>query len=199
MADLATLAEAKTFLNITNNTSDASVQSMLSAASDMIQNRIGPVGGSPTFDEWYDGGSTKIVLRHTPIQSITKITEAWAATAIYTLNASVLDGTPTDTGSWGYSVDLSAGIITRRAAGFAVPFAPGVQNVHVQYVAGYATVPEELKLAAKLMVQHMWATQRGGAKRPGLGGDDSGPASDFDAFPSRVEEILSNFYTPGIA
>ena len=201
MADLVALPDVKVALNIpaTNTTSDATLSSLITTASDMIQNRIGPVGGSPTFNEWYDGGSTKIVLRHTPIQSITKITEAWAATAIYTLNASVLDGTPTDTGSWGYSVDLGAGIITRRAAGFAVPFAPGVQNVNVQYVAGYATVPSELQEATKLLIQHLFAAQRGGSKRPGLGGDDSGPASDFDAFPSRVEEILSNFYTPGIA
>jgi hypothetical protein len=69
----------------------------------------------------------------------------------------------------------------------------------VQYVAGYLTAPPELQLAAKLLVQHMMATQRGGSKRPGMGGDDSGPATDFDAFPSRVEEILANFYTPGIA
>jgi uncharacterized phiE125 gp8 family phage protein len=199
MADLATLPEVKAFLNITNGNSDTSIQSMLSASSDMITNRIGPVGGSPTFSEWYDGGGPKIVLRHAPVQSIVKITEAWGATMIYTLNASVLDGTPTDMGQWGYSVDLGAGIITRRAAGYATPFARGVQNINVQYVAGYATVPEELKLATKLLVQHMWATQRGGSKRPGLGGDDSGPSNDFDAFPSRVEEILANFYTPGIA
>lgn len=199
MADLTTLSDAKAFLNITNAASDQAVQQFLTSASDMIQNRVGPVGGSPTFNEWYDGGSTKIVLRHTPVQSVTKITEAWGVTAIYTLNASVLDGSATDTGPWGYSVDLSAGIITRRAAGFAVPFARGVQNVNVQYVAGYTTVPAELVLATKLLVQHMWATQRGGSKRPGLGGDDSGPASDFDAFPSRVEEILANFYNAGIA
>ena len=199
MADLTTLADTKAFLNITNTASDTAVQQFLTSASDMIQNRVGPVGGSPTFNEWYDGGSTKIVLRHTPVQSVTKITEAWGVTAIYTLNASVLDGSATDTGPWGYSVDLSAGIITRRAAGFAVPFARGVQNINVQYVAGYTSVPAELALATKLLVQHMWATQRGGSKRPGLGGDDSGPASDFDAFPSRVEEILANFYNAGIA
>lgn len=197
--DLVTLADAKTFLNISNTASDATVAALVSSASDMIINRIGPVLGAPTLNEWYDGGSTKIVLRKTPVQSIVKITEAWGVSAIYTLNNSVLDGTPTDTGSWGYSVDLSAGIITRRASGFAVPFARGIQNVNVQYVAGYITAPPELQLAANLLVQHMMATQRGGSKRPGMGGDDSGPATDFDAFPSRVEEILANFYTPGIA
>lgn len=198
-SDLVSLSTAKAFLNINNTASDSALQTVISTASNMIINRIGPVLASPTLSEWYDGGSVKIVLRKTPVQSIVKITEAWGTSSIYTLNASVLDGSVTDTGSFGYSVDLSAGIITRRASGFAVPFARGTLNVNVQYVPGYISAPPELQEAVNLLIQHLFANQRGGSKRPGLGGDDSGPASDFDAFPSRVEEILSNFYTPGIA
>jgi hypothetical protein len=100
---------------------------------------------------------------------------------------------------YGYTLDKVDGLLIRRAAGQTIRFAAGRMNVHVQYTAGYAVVPAELKLAGLLLLQHLWATQRGGARRPGLGGDDSGGPSDYDAFPSRVEEILANYYTPGIA
>lgn len=198
MADLVTLADAKAFLNITSTNQDTELGSFITSASDMITNRVGPVAGSPTFDEWYDGGSTRIVLRHTPVQSITSITESYGSTTYYTLTAQALDGGG-GTSAYGYTVDLTHGIVTRRAAGIAVPFAAGQQNVHVVYVGGYSSTPAELQLATNLLIQHMWATQRGGAKRPGLGGNDGPPPSEWDGFPPRVEEILANFYTPGIA
>jgi hypothetical protein len=62
-----------------------------------------------------------------------------------------------------------------------------------------ATVPSELQTAAKMLIKHLWEERRGGAKRPGLGGNDEGSLRDEGDFPARVEEILANFYIPGIA
>jgi hypothetical protein len=45
----------------------------------------------------------------------------------------------------------------------------------------------------------MWEPRRGGSKRPGLGGNDEASLKDEGDFPARVEEILANFYVPGIA
>jgi uncharacterized phiE125 gp8 family phage protein len=196
--DIVGLADTKTFLNIAGYTNDAALQSLITAASDMIALRIGPVAGSPAYDEWYDGGSTQIVLRHTPVQSITSVTESYGGTVTYTLTQVVLDaGSPM--GSYGYTFDSSNGLLTRRASGGTIPFPAGTMNIHVKYTAGFATVPSELQTACLLLVKHLWEPRRGGAKRPGLGGNDEASLRDEGDFPARVEEILANFYIPGIA
>jgi hypothetical protein len=196
VAQIVTLAETKTFLNITTTAFDVQVGTFIDAASEMIVRRIGPVAGSPTYDEWYSGGAAQILLRHSPVQSVTSVTESFGPIA-YTLTPQVLDAGAI--GAYGYSLDVPAGLLTRRVSGIAAPFASGVQNVHVVYVAGYATPPADLVLACKLLLQHMWVTQRGGSKRPGQGGDDEWTPDQLRAFPPRVEQIMANHYVPGIA
>ena len=197
-ANIITLSDAKTFLNITGTVNDAELANFISTASDMIVSRIGPVAGSPTYDEWYDGGSPQILLRHTPIQSITSVNESWYGQVTYTLTPQVLDDGLAKS-IYGYTVDVSEGILTRRQSGAVGRFAPGLLNVHVVYVAGYAVVPSELQMAAKILLKHYWAERRGGSKRPGQGGDDMADLRNEGDFPARVEEILANFYIPGIA
>jgi uncharacterized phiE125 gp8 family phage protein len=190
---IITLAQAKTFLNITGTQSDAELTDFIAAASQVIVNKIGPVSGSPTVSEWHDGGSSRIVLRHQgPLQSVTSVTETYG-TVTYALTGITLDGAPVAT-AYGYTVDLDRGLIVRRASGVAIPFAAGTQNIHVTYVAGYSTIPADLIQATQLLLKHMWDTQRA-AKGPG-----SGPgAGDSFTLPRRVEEILAYYTVPGIA
>jgi uncharacterized phiE125 gp8 family phage protein len=196
--DIVTLADTKTFLNISGTQYDGELPSFITSASDMIESRIGPVAGSPTYDEWYDGGSTQIVLRHSPVQSVASITESYGGTVTFQLSKVVLDaGVPM--GTYGYTFDASNGLITRRAAGGTIPFPAGTMNIHVIYTAGFIAPPAELQTACKILVKHLWETRRGGAKRPGLGGNDEASLKDEGDFPARVEEILANFYIPGIA
>jgi uncharacterized phiE125 gp8 family phage protein len=200
--DLLTLADAKTFLNISGTQYDAELPTFVTTASDMIINRIGPVAGSPQFDEYYDGGhgnTTQIVLRHAPVSYVTSVSEAIYTGWVKPLAAQPLDGTSTDSSPYGYTIDLQDGLITRRSAGAVAPFAPGKRNIRVVYSAGYASIPPELVMAGKILVKHLWETRRGGAKRPGLGGNDEASLKDEGDFPARVEEILANFYIPGIA
>lgn len=197
-ADIISLTDAKTFLNIAGTQYDDELPGFITAASDMIASRIGPVAGSPKYDEWYDGGSTQIVLRHSPVQSITSVTESYGGTVTFTLTQVVLDA-GVAMGAYGYSFDAATGLLTRRASGGTIPFPAGTMNIHVKYTAGFASVPSELQTAASLLVKHLWETRRGGSKRPGLGGNDEGSLRDEGDFPARVEEILANFYIPGIA
>lgn len=194
--DIIALADAKEFLNITSAAEDSKLSAFISAASQMWVNRCGPVSSS-AFDEWYDGGATQIALRHTPVLSITKVEESFTAATLYPLvEQTLLPGG--DTSAWGYSVDLTTGVITRRAAGVVVNFQGGLRNIHVVYAAGYAAIPADITHAVKLLVKHMWATQRGGGARPGQGGDMPDPTS-FYMWPQRVQEIANYYSTPGIA
>lgn len=195
--DVVTIDEAKQFLNITVTTFDTELASFITAASQMWINRVGPVG-SAAFDEWYDGGVPQIALRHVPIQSVTSVVESYGSTVHYTLTEQVLDGS-VSMDAWGYTIDTTTGMLTRRATGVAVPFAPGRRNVHVQYSAGYTAVPEDIKHAVFLLIMHFWQTQRGGSKRPGQGGTDDWRPDFAFTWPSRVEEIAASYRLPGIA
>ena len=200
VTDIVAVPDVKDFLNITSSTFDGRLALFLSTASTMIQNRIGPVAGSPAYDVWYDGGETQILLRHTPVQSITAINESYGGSLAFALTEQIVDLPSSAGGLYGYSLNKSSGVLTRRVSGVAVPFAWGTLNIHITYVGGYAVAPADLQLATLLLVQHMWAVERGGSKRPGQGGDDTaGGGKDSDAWPQRVEEILENYYIPGIA
>lgn len=196
--DIIQLADAKAQLNITTTAHDTMLQGMISAASRMWVNRCGPVQpAATTFDEWYDGGNSRIVVRNSPIVAITKIEEAIGAVT-YTLNLQTLEPGG-DLGAWGYSVDNATGQLTRRAAGVAMPFTPGIKNVHVVYTGGYSTIPEDITLAVTLLVQHFWETTRGAGRRPGQGTDDQWTPQLGYSWPHRVEEIAASYRIPGIA
>lgn len=194
--DVITLAQAKAQLNINSTTYDTQLASMVSAASRMWVNRCGPVNPS-NFDEWYDGGNPRLMVRNGPIVSVTKVEET-IGTAIYALNLQTLQAGG-DTSAWGYSVDMSTGMLTRRAAAIAVPFTYGVKNIHVVYQGGYAAVPEDITLAVTLLTQHLWETTRGGGRRPGQQTDDQWSPQYAFAWPHRVEEIAAQYELPGIA
>jgi len=190
--DVLTLAEAKLFLNITDTRFDAELPDFITAASKMWVGRIGPVT-STAYDEWYDGGSSRITTRRWPVLAVTLVEEQFGPIK-YTLTDS-----STALGTWTYTIDLSTGLLIKRAWGMAIPFAGGQRNVHVQYTAGYATIPADIKKAVGAITLHLWETQRGGAKKLGQGGtDDYKPASMFD-WPSRAEMVAAAYMTPGIA
>lgn len=184
-------SEVKPFLNIDKPDFDAKLTTFIASESQAIVNDIGQVTGDPTVSEWHDGGTERIVLRNPgPIQSVTSVTESYG-TITYTLSQVTLDTSSTGN-AYTYTVDLDEGLIVRRAAGIAVNFADGVRNVHVTYVAGYDTVPGDIKEACLLRIKYAWETQRGTSTR-----NSSGPTSD--AVLARAEEILKRYRVPGIA
>lgn len=191
---IVTVTQAKNQLNITDESYDSKLTDFVAAASQMIVNRIGPVAGSPTVDEWHDGGSTDILLYDEgPVQSITSVTESMGS-VVYTLTQITLDSGSVTT-PFGYTVDLDLGLLVRRAAGVAIPFAAGEANIHITFVAGYSATPPDITQATLLLVQHMWETQRGPNRSGGTGSIDQVAFS----MPNRVMEILAPYIVPGIA
>lgn len=190
---IVTLPITKEFLNITDTDDDIKLTRFIAAASQMIVNKVGVVSGSPVVSEWHDGGTARIVLRNQgPIVSVTSVLESYGST-VYTLTQVDLD-TPAIGNAYSYSVDLDEGLLVRRASGVAIPFTNGVRNIHVTYVAGYSTVPEDIKQATLVLVKHLWDTQRG--PRQGV---NAAPDGFGYSFPNRVLEILAPYIVPGIA
>lgn len=184
---IASLAEAREYLNFTADTShDAELQRFIDAADPVIEDIVGPVN-TVQVTEWYDGGRPYIVLRQNPVISVDSVTEYSGATGtLLTVTTS-----PTDAGSWTYTFDPD-GILYRVTSAGSSFFARGATNVKVVYTAGRASVPANIKLAALELIRHLYqSTQQGGRPQFGGAGEEGPWAPAGFAVPTRVIELLA--------
>jgi len=186
---IASLSEAKEYLNITDSSHDTELAQFIDAADPVIENIVGPVT-SAQFDEFYDGGLSSIVLQHWPVISVETLTE-YAGTVPTVLTVAA---TPDVVTASSYTIDKAAGIIYRVGIGVPNWFASGAGNVRVQYTAGRSSVPANIKLAALELIRHLYqSTQQSG--RPAFGGalEDQVWAPAAFAVPTRVIELLEPY------
>lgn len=179
--DIIDLAAAKKQLNIPveETSDDEELAGYVSGVTRVVERYVGVVIGRSVTDV-FDGGGAVVLLRTLPVLSITSVTDSGA-----TVDAS------------GYRVSKPSGVLTRVAGPSPLPFLPGFQSVEVTYQAGQAAniaeVKEELgdvRLAALLILQHMWDTQRPAAAGPfSQGSDDFDPRYTY-SIPRRALELL---------
>lgn len=184
---IASLAEAREYLNFTSDTShDVELQRFIDAADPVVEDIVGPVN-SVQVTEWYDGGRSYIVLRQNPVISVDTVTEYSGATP----NVLTAAATPDLAGSYTYTFDPD-GILNRVTSAGQSFFANGATNVKVIYTVGRSPVPANIKLAALELIRHLYqSTQQSG--RPAFGGaGEEGPwAPAGFAVPTRVIELLA--------
>lgn len=169
-----TLPDAKTHLGITVDTDDAELTVMITAAEAALAKMCGPLSATATTSI-VDGGGRSLPLPVSPVISLTSVT-ASDGTTIATTDLSV----------------LPPGLVTYTNGGACFP----ALWYTVVYQAGRATCPADLLLADKELVRHLWATQRGGAARPG---PQSDPTSPGFSVPYRVQELIAPHLRPGFA
>lgn len=171
------LADAKAHLNIAVTTYDAELRRYLDAATDMCEGYAGRSLRRRSVTESHDGGSTAILLRQTPVLSVSSV---------------VADGTALS----GYAIDLPNGILRADDDG-STTFPGGHQAVAVSYVAGYAAPPADVQQAVLEALRHLWTTQRGGmdARKP-FGGDEYANGTGW-SLPRRVMELLEPYALRG--
>lgn len=173
-----TLAEAKAHLNITDSGSDAELQTFVDAAEAALAARVGPLGPVTTSARVAGGGRT-LLLPVAPAVSITSVTPV-GGTAL-TLSDLYLDQTG---GTVAYISDS--------------PFTSYWYDV--VYVAGRAlnACPDDLLMADKELLRHMWTTQRPSGRFASPLADTAAntiPGAAYLLF--RVEALLAP-YLPGI-
>jgi hypothetical protein len=167
-----TLAAAKRHLNITASTHDGEIQEHIDAAEAAIAQKCGPLTSVATTER-VKGGGAGLVVRETPVVSLTSVTPVGGSAYDLTL----LDA------------DLSAGVIEWRSG---QRFQVG--RYDVVYQAGRATVPNDLLAAIKELVRHTWETQRGPTVRPGSRTSETASNTlpgAAHAWPFRVTELLA--------
>lgn len=187
-AHLISIYDAKTALRLGSSTTyDADLTVYVAAVDEMVQQFTGPIL-QQNVTQVFDGGRSALVLA-SPAESITSVT----------VNGVTMDASD-------YTADLSSGILHAGSTQAPGTFPPGQQNVTVVYVAGAAAtsddVPATVQLAARMILRHLWLTNRGGATVvPGMG-DDETSMPDWSAYaiPNRALELLApHMRRPGIA
>ena len=156
---LITLAEARAGIGSGASTAkDEDIRSLIAAATPIMEDLVGPILRTSRVDT-YDGGTTQINVIWAPMISVSSIIESYGSNYQRTLTLQdIFAGVSSD--AYGYTVDLGTGIITRRAAGVAVPFAIGRRNVQVSYISGRTVVAPNVLLATRRLIRHLWGQEQ---------------------------------------
>lgn len=150
------------------STEDAGLTGFRDAALEVVAFHCNDVVPA-LYDEYYDGGSDVIYLRHRPLLEVVSVIESWGPIA-YECTFQPPDTGPVIYGSgnepsaavatnvWAYSIDdYEIGLIRRRTVANSVQcWFPGVRNIHVAYRAGRNPVPAAIRLAAKELIAHWY-------------------------------------------
>jgi hypothetical protein len=173
------LDDVKTHLNSTGAINEAELQGTIDAAEAAISRRVGPL---ETVDKTarVRGGGLGLRLPVSPAESLTSVTP---------VNGTAL--TLAD-----LYLDQGAGVVTyNNGSAFCA------HAYDVVYVAGRSECPDDLLLAVKELVRHMWDAQRGPVKVGPLQSDalsNTLPGSAY-TFPIRVTELLAPHLRLGFA
>lgn len=174
--DFIGLAETKTHLQKSGTGDDEQLRFFISAACQMITDRMGQVSPATVVHDVTQRGNT-IVLPTRPVIAVTSVQQLPGGDLVAPVDE--------DAGTPGWYLDGSEGVL-RHSGGFA-------GRVRVTYRAGRTPLPPNFRLAALELVAHLWRgsqhNQAGG--RPALGESDSITASVKPfAMPYRVMELL---------
>lgn len=167
---IVSLADAKAHLNITSSDHDDELRSWLESVTEVIEHKVGPVVVRSYTERAYNGAP--FVLSHYPLVSITSVTPVFAT------------GTAVDVAD--LELDELNGVVRRADQ---ATFSGGPWEI--TYKAGRPVIPANISHAARIILKHLWETQRGGARRPTMGGDDGTfePGYTF-SIPRRAVELL---------
>jgi hypothetical protein len=177
------LAEVKTHLNIPVTTYDTELQTFIDSAEATLTNHVGPLAPTSATDRVAPANG-RLRTRIAPVVSLTSVTSA---------EGQVL--TLTD-----LHLDQRAGAVTTNIVG--VGFISAYYDV--VYSAGRSSCPEDLKMAVKELVRHLWFSQRGTGARPGSQPDvlpDAAfrlPGASY-TLPMRVEQLIAPHLQAGFA
>ena len=177
---LLSLADARQSLNFLATTNDQELKLYIDAATDLIEQEVGPILPRTITETVHGWGS--IALSYTPVLSVTSI------------NGQL-------TGSWNIdptdiNVDPTTGIMRRVSRDTFYD-----DYYTVVYVAGRSTVvPERFRQAARDVITNLWRSQRGSNAAPGMGNADGDTLSTTNALtPQVMRDLKWDMKIAGIA
>ncbi|RKT49357.1 hypothetical protein [Saccharothrix australiensis] len=169
---LISLADAREMLNLRSTADDAELRDWLGAVTVVVERTTGIAWVRRSRVETARGGRPGIALTHRPITAVTGMVPLSAGGTTY--QPADLTWTP-------------SGVLRLRSG---AAFRAGEYTI--SYVAGDdAAIPEHVTAAARIILKHLWETQRGGSSLPSRGGDEDYEAALIGyAIPNRAIELL---------
>ncbi|WP_338699195.1 head-tail connector protein [Streptomyces sp. Q6] len=180
---IITLAEAKAQLDIESSGDDLELQAYIDGITAPIENLVGVVE-ERTVTETANGTGSTLCLLKVPALALVSVTPQLTGGASLDVAQLHLDG--------------ATGVVRQLSGGrfYGGPWT-------VTYTAGRAETPPTIKLAARILIQHLWRTQYGSARGQSSSDDYSvsEPIPGFGyAVPNRVLQLLEPFkLPPGVA
>lgn len=176
--EILPLADAKQACNIPAATTTYDVE--LQVYVDTIAAALEAVTGGPAYNRTVTERCPitenygAVVLRQRPVVSVTSITDIASGTAM-----SLAD----------IEIDTNAGIVRRKRHWPFVYW--GTSGYQVVYVAGWGTaIPAAFNAAARIIIAHLWETQRGPGQHPLAGMDETFLPGMSYAIPNRALELM---------
>lgn len=188
MSQLCALADVQTYLGDSAASSGSVLSALITNASAMIEQYCNRVFAQASYTETRNGRNTEtLYMRQQPIMSVQSLT---------------IDGitVPASTNPKGYGyVFDDAQLYLRGARGpFGQPerFERGAQNIVVQYMAGFQTIPADVAQACIELVADKFAKRNRIDKSSETLGTQQTQAYVMTDMPARVKAALASYRVP---
>lgn len=186
---ILSFADCKATVNIPANVGqfDDELRQYNESITDFLEYYCGPVIPQ-TFVERQEVGGLTVALFRPPVLNLVNFagtTSPMKAVKVYgvTYDASVL------------TVDPFTGIVEHTGG---LPFFYGPYDF--QYQAGRLVIPMGISMAARIILKHIWAIQRGGGAGAFGAGEEENALEGFGFMvPNRALEMLEPYRSPGVA
>jgi hypothetical protein len=195
MADLITLEEYKLYEGVNSTQYDEKFESLITSVSKLVRTYCGTefttYSGSPGVTDVFDiQWDTHVVqLRNCPIIQILNVYERDSQSSTYT---ELFSGGTNN--KYEYYLDtISDSVFRTNTSGTYRNFSKGVGAVKITYLAGYTTVPDDLKLAIGDLITYYhkdeWKERQtiGSATREGAG---ASAVRNDPGFPDHIRRVL---------
>lgn len=179
---IVSLAEGRAQLNLgsTETVDDDELRGYVAGAALAVEQELGRIVVRRTFTDRFElcGTTTEVLLRRVPVLSLTSAVSADGVTTWATGNL---------------QLNKETGLVTVASG------APFTDTVDIVYEAGLVVIPWNYRLAGKIILQHLWETQRGRMSGVQLGGSEEPFMTGRGyAIPRRAQELLGT-QLPGVA
>ena len=197
--NLITLAQYKDFAGLQGVSEDAKLNVIIPSISQAVKTYCGTsfvdfVGADKTeFFDIKDNFTNAIMLDESPIISVSSVQERDGQSASYT---TLITENSDNSGKFEYVIDFETDTIFRTDANSDKMFPKGRKAVKVVYRAGYASTPQDLKLACFDLVKYYLKDER--KERLSISGAQisnqvTTSLRDNIGFPDHIKRIL-DFY-----
>ena len=200
MADLITLDDYKLLEGVNSTQYDEKFETLITSVSKLVRtycnNEFDAYATSPGVTDVFDiqWDSHVVQLRHSPVISVTNVYERRAQSSDY--EELFKDGT-NNKYEW-YLDSVSDSIFRTLDSGKYKNWPQGVGSVKVTYLAGYTSIPDDLKLSIADLITYYhkdeWKERQtiGSATREGAG---SSAIRNDPGFPDHIRRVLDMYRT----